>query len=608
MNNFTGQRFGNYSLLRLLGRGSVSEVYLAEHIEQKAQAAVKILQMKLASGDQESFLAQTRLLGQFKHPHIVRIWEAGVQNKTPFLAMTYAPHGSLHTSHPPGTCLAQEQILSYVQQITAALQYLHDQQLTYRDLRPQNLLLLAPNNIILADFALSLISQTSRSLNMQEMMGDVTYMAPEQLQGKPGPSSDQYALGIIVYEWLSGKAPFTGTFTEVASQHAFTPPAPLHATVPKIMPAVEEVVQIALSKDPQWRFASVRAFSHAFEQACQRNQPPLEARTFRVPEKSIVSDKQELASAKQPVAQLTSNSTQASTVQTLPPPPSSQKSAHPLKSSRTSTLRKLLLGTLALLVIISAGGLALWQHSTQTEAQSASEAQKAALTATALQGHLQATTIARADANAEATADAAANIEATATVTAMQNLYTQSTQGTPVMNDPLTANDRFQWDEGPTARHESCTFIKGAYHIIEPQSNSYDCYANATNFSNFAFQVQVTILKGDLGGLDFLANTDHTQNCFFGLYGTGDYVSGCISNGIIPFTIYSWKAAVGNKSPHTNLLTVIVRNQQASLYVNKQYIGSFKESPLTSGAIGLFAHDFTSSTEVTFNNAQVWSL
>src|SRR6266699_2109355 len=246
MDKRTGQRFGSYSLVRLLGRGSISEVYLGEHVERKTQAAIKILQMKLSASDQASFLTQTRSLSQLKHPNIVSIWEAGIRGNAPFLAMTYAPHGSLRIAHPPGKRLPQEQLLSYVQQITAALQYLHDQQLIYRDLRPHNLLLGVPNNTLLADFALSLVSQSSRSLNMQEMMGDVTYMAPEQLQGKPCPASDQYALGIIVYEWLSGNVPFVGTFTEVANQHAFTPPALLHANVPEIAPAVEEVVQSAL--------------------------------------------------------------------------------------------------------------------------------------------------------------------------------------------------------------------------------------------------------------------------------------------------------------------------------------------------------------------------
>src|SRR5258708_12190652 len=94
-------------------------------------------------------------------------------------------------------------------------------------------------------------------------------MAPEQLQGKPCPASDQYGLGVVVYEWLCGDGPLQGTSIERYSQHLFAPPPPLHEKVPAIPPAVEHVVLKALAKDPQERFASVRAFATAFSKACK---------------------------------------------------------------------------------------------------------------------------------------------------------------------------------------------------------------------------------------------------------------------------------------------------------------------------------------------------
>ena len=642
MNKRAGQRFGSYSLVRLLGQGNISEVYLAEQVEHKTQAAIKILQMKITSSDRESFLTQTRLLSQLKHPHIVNIWEAGIQKNTPFLAMTYAPHGSLYTSHPPGTRVPPEQILSYVQQIAAVLQYLHDQHLIYRDLRPQNLLLGAPNNIVLADFALALISQSSRSFNMREMMGDVTYMAPEQLQGKPGPASDQYALGIILYEWLSGTAPFQGTFTEVANQHAFTPPTPLHVKVPEIAPAIEEVVQIALSKEPQWRFASVRAFSKAFEQACQCNQPLLEARTFRVPEKPALPNKQgehqispissqpaaqsshdnallsapQPSPSRQPVAQSSHDNALPTPPRPLPSPLPSRQPAR----SRRSMASTVLLCVLALLIVASGGGLlylAPWQHSTQTKAQTKAQstgtAQTLSLTATA-QAQIQATTVAQADTNAEATADAEANAEDAANAIAMQNLYTEATRGIPVINDPLRANDSNKWDENTSSNYERCAFIGGGYHVIEPQpgDNSgfslYSCFPHtANNFTNFALQARMTILKGDGGGLVYLADSTHKNHCYFSLDNTGVYWHECHHiNGSTTWTFDSQPTAVGNKSPQANLLTIIVRNQHIFLYVNKQYVTSMKDTSITKGEIGVAAEDDTKSTDVVFNDLQVW--
>jgi len=94
-------------------------------------------------------------------------------------------------------------------------------------------------------------------------------MAPEQLQGKPSPASDQYALAAVVYEWLSGERLFSGSFIEVATQHVLVPPPPLRDKVPGFAPAIDQVVQKALAKNPEQRFASVLEFARAFEQVCQ---------------------------------------------------------------------------------------------------------------------------------------------------------------------------------------------------------------------------------------------------------------------------------------------------------------------------------------------------
>ncbi|WP_165423028.1 WD40 repeat domain-containing serine/threonine-protein kinase [Ktedonosporobacter rubrisoli] len=96
-------------------------------------------------------------------------------------------------------------------------------------------------------------------------------MAPEQIQGKPRPASDQYALAVVAYEWLSGDRPFHGSFTEIAVQHAVATPQPLRERVP-VSPAIEQVIMIGLAKEPKERFSSVQAFASALEQAFQKEQ------------------------------------------------------------------------------------------------------------------------------------------------------------------------------------------------------------------------------------------------------------------------------------------------------------------------------------------------
>jgi hypothetical protein len=123
------------------------------------------------------------------------------------------------------------------------------------------------NELLLSDFGLAIIAPSSRQEQAEERAGTLAYMAPEQLQGKPRPASDQYALGVVVYEWLGGNRPFQGTATELYSQHRFAPPPSLREQVPTIPPAVEHVVLKALAKDPQERFASMLAFATALEEA-----------------------------------------------------------------------------------------------------------------------------------------------------------------------------------------------------------------------------------------------------------------------------------------------------------------------------------------------------
>src|SRR3989440_8385169 len=265
--NRSGQQLGNYRLTRLLGQGGFADVYLGEHIYLKTQAAIKILQIRLAGDDMQGFLNEARTIASLKHPHIVRVLDFGVEGATPFLVMEYAPLGTLRQRYPQGTRLPLATIVSYVKQVASALQYAHERKLIHRDIKPENMLLESVNEILLSDFGLALFVQSSDYQTTQETAGTVAYMAPEQLQGKPRPASDQYALGIVVYEWLSGDRPFHGSFTEMYSQHLLVPPPPLSEKVPTIPPAVEHVVLKALAKAPKERFASVQAFASALEEA-----------------------------------------------------------------------------------------------------------------------------------------------------------------------------------------------------------------------------------------------------------------------------------------------------------------------------------------------------
>ncbi|HEX9131932.1 MAG TPA: serine/threonine-protein kinase [Ktedonobacteraceae bacterium] len=268
MSDRIGQQLANYRLISLLGQGGFADVYLGEHVYLNTPAAIKVLQMRLTDDDKRNFLEEARTIARLRHPSIVRILEYDVVESIPFLVMEYAPNGTLRQCHPKGTVLPPSAIVPYVRHVAAALQYAHDRKFIHRDVKPENMLLGYKNAVLLSDFGLAVIVQSSRD-RLQTVAGTVTYMAPEQLQGKACPASDQYALAAVVYEWLSGERLFSGSFIEVATQHVLVPPPSLRDKLPALPPAIDQVIQKGLAKSPEQRFASVLEFASAFERVCQ---------------------------------------------------------------------------------------------------------------------------------------------------------------------------------------------------------------------------------------------------------------------------------------------------------------------------------------------------
>ncbi len=264
-----GQRFGNYRLVKLLGKGGSAEVYLAEHLYLERQAAIKILHAQLLDPQTiHRFRQEARAIAHLEHPNLVRTIDFGVEDATPYLVMYYAPNGTLRQRHPRGSRLPLATIISYVSQVAAALQYAHDKYFIHRDVKPVNMLIGEHEEILLSDFGVAILPQTSPSMNKEEVAGTVSYMAPEQIQAHPQPASDQYALATVAYEWLCGALPFQGNGSEVTLKQLSTPPLSLDTWI-LVAPEIEEVILRALSKDPKDRFASVQDFAKALAQAAQ---------------------------------------------------------------------------------------------------------------------------------------------------------------------------------------------------------------------------------------------------------------------------------------------------------------------------------------------------
>jgi predicted ATPase/tRNA A-37 threonylcarbamoyl transferase component Bud32 len=262
-----GQQLGNYRLVSLLGQGGYAEVYLGQHVRLNQQVAIKVLHAHLTQAEAEHFQQEAQIIATLVHPGIVRVFDYDVQDGVPFLVIDYAPHGTLRRRYPKGSLVPLPMIVSSVKQVAEALQYAHEQKFIHRDVKPENMLVGRRQEVLLSDFGIATIAHSTSSLGVgaEGASGTLTYMAPEQIEGHPRPASDQYALGVVVYEWLCGACPFEGLFSEVMVQHLSLPPPPLRERFPTISAEIEQVVLQALTKDPKERFASVRAFALALE-------------------------------------------------------------------------------------------------------------------------------------------------------------------------------------------------------------------------------------------------------------------------------------------------------------------------------------------------------
>ena len=268
------QRLGNYWITGFLGRGGFAHVYMAEHISLHRLAAIKVLNGRPPREKLERFWTEASITAELPHRHIVQIFDYDEESAPPFLVMQYARYRSLEAYHR-GERLPLEAIVSYVKQIAEALDYVHRRGIIHCDVKPSNILLDADETVLVSDFGVAV--STNRYAAIPRIFGGTaTYMAPEQYRGWVSPASDQYSLGIMVYEWLSGHPPFCGSSSyEIAMRHAHDSPPPLWRTAPSTPHAVQSVVSRALEKDPNERFPSVGSFALALEQAYQEEEETL---------------------------------------------------------------------------------------------------------------------------------------------------------------------------------------------------------------------------------------------------------------------------------------------------------------------------------------------
>jgi serine/threonine protein kinase len=267
-----GQTLGKYQVRALLGRGGMAEVYRALNPDLRQDVAIKVLNP--AAIDSQNGLARFRQEAQaaasLQHPNIVRVYDFDVQDGLPYMVMELIEGPSLRqviAEHTQG--LPRELALNLFTQLAAGVGYAHERGIIHRDIKPGNVLIAPEWRAVLSDFGLARMVDGDRLTTEGFAAGTPSYMSPEQaMGGSIGPASDIYALGILLYELLTGDVPFKGdSFAAVLLQHMQSAPPSPRLRTPDLPPRVEGVVLRALQKDPVQRFPTSRAMAQALSQA-----------------------------------------------------------------------------------------------------------------------------------------------------------------------------------------------------------------------------------------------------------------------------------------------------------------------------------------------------
>ena len=261
-----------YAIERVLGRGGMAVVHLAEERKHQRKVAIKVLREDVgATVGAERFLREIGIAARLSHPHIVPLIDSGESSGLLYYVSPFVPGGSLRDKLEAEKKLSIDEAVRIASEVGAGLDYAHRNGFVHRDVKPENILF-ADGHALLADFGIAHACTGSNSEPLTKggiALGTPEYMSPEQASGADdiGVATDIYALGCVVYEMLSGLPPFRGSSPlAVMARHVTEKPKPLRLVRPEVPPHVEHAVARALMKMPEQRFTSISEFCAALQQ------------------------------------------------------------------------------------------------------------------------------------------------------------------------------------------------------------------------------------------------------------------------------------------------------------------------------------------------------
>lgn len=639
MPSLEGTSLGRYRLGQRLGRGGMSEVYLAHDDLMNREVAVKVVS-STHTDYIERFQREAEAIGRLQHDHILPAYDLGEQPPWHYLVMPYIAYGTLQDVLEEGP-MSLEYAGELLQQIASGLQFAHDQGVIHRDIKPSNILLRDDHYAYLADFGLAkALDDPGKVTQTGVLLGTPEYMAPELADGPATRSSDVYALGILLYQMVTGKMPFTGDTPLIVylKQMREQPIQPSRVS-PGIPHAIDVVIMRALEKDPRRRYETPMALAEAYMRALRETQaqalpldqsrtvgdsatifdmpanppprrndavPPIPgppvAPTPVLPMEPIMP----LARPRQPEKLVLPPVPHDPLTARRPAPPARiganarQTPAYPRDGNRRRVParregRNSLLGLSVLigLLFIILTGVVFYIVASRTNNNHVTNN---TATTTAGSSPTAASTVSpRPTSNPGPTPD----FGATATAVTGQ---------TPSLTDTLSSDSTGSWDNDG----QVCAFQNGTYHVLVNQANFLQPCANKKfTMNNGAIQVDLSLVRGSDAGIIYSQSSDQfydfeitSQGTFFfrrhDTNGGGNYVS------LISPTSTS---AIAPGSA-TNTLLMIVNNGDFTFFINGVYVGRAKDSNYHTGQIGFVAGTLSpvSSADASFSNLAVYPL
>jgi hypothetical protein len=283
------EQFGRYRILGPLGRGAMGAVYLAEDTQLRRRVALKVPHLGVVSGAEgrERFLREARSAAALSHPNICPVYDAGEIDGTLFLTLAYLEGRPLAEATARGP-LPLRQAALLARKLALALAEAHAHGVVHRDLKPANVMLNLRGEPVVMDFGLArIVKQGDARLSQEgDLLGTPAYMAPEQVNGDvqaQGPLTDVYSLGAVLYEMVSGQAPFSGPLTKVLVQVANTEPRRPSALRSEVGPILDTIIRKAMAKRPEDRFTSMKDFAAALAGYLKQNTGDMEEPTEEAP-------------------------------------------------------------------------------------------------------------------------------------------------------------------------------------------------------------------------------------------------------------------------------------------------------------------------------------